>query len=821
MAFGVPAIVGAVLVGMAFLSPLGLNSASPSSSSPQTTAARLDPSGSIGSSGSESHPIVGSHDPFGPGSLPGQPPALPAGPRISLPAGIGEPSAAAVPAFPSSAGATGGAAPPLNTISDPRFAEAQRLGADGQVGQSVALLGLIRSTDGRLLAARAQYLIGQAYLRDGDNGAAANAFRAYFHEYPNEADAEPARFGLATALDRSGQTADAVSLYQRYLDLSSDHTLDGYAWLALAKERDARGDPAAAEDYRRAMVEGLPLPDELDAASRVAANLTRGGRPGAAITWYLGLADRYPLDDPIHGQYLVRAADAAAQAGQSALAARLIRDLAGSGRAPADVAAELTRLGALGVPLDELSLGRAFLRSGSYRAAASTFGDYIDRHADGGDLATARFERGQALLGASDYSGAIAQLQTFLDHYPTDPRVGDARALMDQASKALGDGSIGDPTKPSGGAGPRAAFAQGWTAYEALDFASAQSTWSAIRRDFPNDPGSSASLLWLGKLELKAGDSTGALRDLRQAWTVDPGGYYGFRAREIATTVDPAAFPSVASPPNSSPGRAEFVTWLARWTRTSPDDVGRPYLGAPITRTKALDRIRALAALGLDDLATKESRSALDLYWLDGRSLYALADVLSQTGLNGPAMNAANQLLMLSPAPNAYQAPIFLQRLAYPFPYRDLVEAAARRFGIDPLLLLAVIRQESSFDPRAGSWAGAMGLTQFMPSTASLLAPAVGFDAFTTRDLYRPPVAITLGAAFLADLSEQFGGKPYLALAAYNAGAGNLQSWLSDNPHHDFDLLAEEISFPETRDYVRNVYRFYQEYRTLYPELRS
>jgi soluble lytic murein transglycosylase len=149
-------------------------------------------------------------------------------------------------------------------------------------------------------------------------------------------------------------------------------------------------------------------------------------------------------------------------------------------------------------------------------------------------------------------------------------------------------------------------------------------------------------------------------------------------------------------------------------------------------------------------------------------------------------------------------------------PYRDVIEEASKRFGVDPLLLVSLIRQESAFDTMAHSPAGAIGLTQFMPSTAQGVAARIGLSDFTIDDLYEPRVAIQMSAAYLSSQVKTFGGNTYFALAAYNAGGGNVWNWLSDNPRRDIDLLVEEIPFKETSKYVRNIYRFYQEYQFLY-----
>jgi len=126
-------------------------------------------------------------------------------------------------------------------------------------------------------------------------------------------------------------------------------------------------------------------------------------------------------------------------------------------------------------------------------------------------------------------------------------------------------------------------------------------------------------------------------------------------------------------------------------------------------------------------------------------------------------------------------------------PYASEIEAAAARHGIDPALLKALIRQESGFDPSAGSAAGAQGLTQLMPGTAASLGVTDPFD---------PLQSIEGGARYLRQQLDAFGGDVTKALAAYNAGPGAVQRHGGVPP------------YPETRGYVERVQAFAEEYRT-------
>ena len=140
----------------------------------------------------------------------------------------------------------------------------------------------------------------------------------------------------------------------------------------------------------------------------------------------------------------------------------------------------------------------------------------------------------------------------------------------------------------------------------------------------------------------------------------------------------------------------------------------------------------------------------------------------------------------------------------YPMPYEDLVQAAAQREGLAPSLLFAVMRQESAFDPSAGSPAGACGLLQLIAPTAKKIAEQL-HEPFSDAALLVPDTNVRYGAHYLAQLSGYFGGNAALIAAAYNAGPDAVFRWLSAPEKIGMDAFVARIPFDETRSYVERV----------------
>ncbi len=169
--------------------------------------------------------------------------------------------------------------------------------------------------------------------------------------------------------------------------------------------------------------------------------------------------------------------------------------------------------------------------------------------------------------------------------------------------------------------------------------------------------------------------------------------------------------------------------------------------------------------------------------------------------------------------------PSVQKKFLYPFPYRSTVENYSARWHVDKFLTVAVMKVESNFQESANSQSGAVGLMQLMPETAAWIAYQLGEQpdeaAKDLNNLREPETNIRYGTWYLAELEDEFKGNDVLALAAYNAGRGNVHEWIEKNHWAENFSDVDKIPYAETRDYVKRVLHCREKYSKLYGSQNS
>ncbi len=155
-----------------------------------------------------------------------------------------------------------------------------------------------------------------------------------------------------------------------------------------------------------------------------------------------------------------------------------------------------------------------------------------------------------------------------------------------------------------------------------------------------------------------------------------------------------------------------------------------------------------------------------------------------------------------------------VERVVFPRAYREIVEEQAEAFDLPESLVYAVIKAESNFDTEAVSSVGAIGLMQMMPNTFTWMQEVL-HETYEEKALYEPEVSVRFGCALLRLLLNEYGDLT-AALSAYNAGMGNVTSWLSDKAYSTDGETLSTIPFSETRMYVQKVLRYKANYEKIY-----
>jgi len=301
-----------------------------------------------------------------------------------------------------------------------------------------------------------------------------------------------------------------------------------------------------------------------------------------------------------------------------------------------------------------------------------------------------------------------------------------------------------------------------------------------LARDTARRLGSAPSY-WAARLALERHEAAAAVK-LRAIAAEDPTGYYGVRARELLGDSLPVAADSTLPPP-----------WPGSFSAA-----------------RAAERIRLLTAVGFAVEARAEA-----VAWI--RDTSASPQLLAAAAAAAAEAGYAQEAIFLGAAARA-RAGITSEvaDALFPLPYRAVIDAEAAEHCVDPLLLAAIVRQESRFEPRARSRAGARGLSQLLPRTARQMSRREGIRRWDPALLDVPDFNLHFGARYVHDRLMRDALPVYAVIASYDAGPERLARWRQWPEFSDPDLFVERLSIAETRDYVRNVYANYAWYRRLY-----
>lgn len=249
---------------------------------------------------------------------------------------------------------------------------------------------------------------------------------------------------------------------------------------------------------------------------------------------------------------------------------------------------------------------------------------------------------------------------------------------------------------------------------------------------------------------------------------------------------------------------------------SSGGQVTTRWWGRDVHYRKAMELMR----IGQDQAAAAELERLVQVYTHDTDALLELSVLLADAGSFHAALRLGRLYLDRSEnngngldtvPPEAWQ-------MTYPTGYVEAIPDRAQG-RVDPCLVAAIIREESHYNPRAVSRAGALGLMQLMPATARVMAAQLGAGEVSREALFDHQTNIRFGTWYLVSLLERFEGNIVYAVAAYNAGPRAVTRWNAEFGGRAADEFVELIPYRETRRYVKRVLYSYRAYRRIQPEL--
>jgi soluble lytic murein transglycosylase len=715
----------------------------------------------------------------------------------------------------------------LQNPSEPEVEAAAWLGlarVQYTVGEYSNVLDTLRQlTDKYPEYARAYYFLGRAYSDLQRYAEAAQAFERYLQLAPGVVDAYglewlgDARFaagdygGAADAFSRAANAPRVGQNEAMLIKLGQAYTFAGNTTAALEVYDGIFA--TTNNDYYRAQV-----------------NLLRGeiytwlGQPDVAYDLYRASAANYPY--AIHAYLgMIRLVDAGATvnefdrglvdyyAGEYSLAIAAFDRFLADETIPHDGSAHYYK-------------GMALREIGDLTGAIAAWEGLISTHpVEDAFWASAWEEKGYTQWGfLDDYEAGMQTFIAFAETVPDHPRAAEFLFFAGQVAER--DGQLAraaelwerlTETYPNDPMGTRASFLTGITYYRLGEYSGALPAFQrALNR--ATEPAEKASAaLWLGKARAALKLEDEARLAWQEAASYDPTGYYSERALELLDGHAPFIPPEMVDfgVDLASEHRAA-MDWLDS-VFPIPDGTDLAGLGT-LPADPRLVRGTELWHLGLYEMARTEFEDLRLSIRDDPVANFQLANYLLDLNMYRTAIFCARQVLTLAGMDDAATmgAPVWFNHVRFGLYYQGLVQPLAEEYGLHPLLLWSLIRQESLFEGFVRSSAGARGLMQIMPATGEGIVNNLGWpEGYTSEDLYRPVINVPFGVDYLVDQLGYLDGDIYAALAGYNGGPGNARAWQA-LAGGDPDLFLEIVRFEETRNYVRGVYEIFEIYRRIY-----
>jgi soluble lytic murein transglycosylase-like protein/TolA-binding protein len=666
-----------------------------------------------------------------------------------------------------------------------QFLEGRRLQSTGEWAASIERFKAASDVYS-YLGDYALYQTSQSALQVGDIDLMASALTDLLSLHPKTPVASKARMDLVNLYVNTGDEAKAIPYIEAALRGAGSDSESAALTLMLAGAYAASGDASKAESVYWRVVYGWP-------SSAEALKATGGVGETKTPEKLLAVAKVYSLNK--------------------------------KSRKALDILQELMIDPRVAPMMPEIlfHMAKSFAREpGRKPAAADLYAEIVAEYSESSMAAPALFELAEYHRSSGNTTEALSEYALIVERFPAK---GLAAVSVRERAKIFE--KLGNPAEydeylkllenyPKYKLTHVAVMHWGVKLYRDGDYAGARAVFEKLGKADLNYDANADAAFWIAKCNIAGGNINlakiqlaGVIKRFRES-------HQGFRARSILKTLAGAQ----ALYSNGATGKWEkfFAFEKEPFVSLENYSTGEAYPALekemPHLAGQELDRLRFLMLNELPEAKWELAEISKNMSGPNAR--YALAWALFQTGSYNEAIKAASSLRgSIADEPRETR----LRYLLYPAAYPDEVSSAAARHNVDPMLSLAVMREESHFREGTISSADARGLMQIIPSTGEWLAGKIyGPAGFDRTMLLKPGVNIEIGSYYLRYLLDRFDDDELFALAAYNWGEGNLKRWLAGSPPGDLDVFIERIPADETRRYVKKVLRSYAVYHSLYPD---
>jgi len=713
------------------------------------------------------------------------------------------------------------------------------------------------------LQSRALYGLGRTYFLERDYYAAIDAFNRILGQYPDTEFLANAYFLVGLVYEEIEEYQQAINAYSKYIE-HKPGLIDAYVYKNIGDTAITAGDyDQAIFNYQAAL---LADPDY----DHQYINLQIGKA-------YDGLEDYTTAIQYFNSVYNTAQDDytrstANLLSGQAYLSLGLMNEaytqfLDSVIKFPKayDSFTALTILVNDGVPVDEFLRGRVNYYAGSYDYAIQAFQRYLDSNPDNND-GSADYFLGLSHYFAGNPRNAVAAYDKLISNYPGNPywtSAWDEKAYVQwavlneytNAADTLLSFVNAAPTSPDAAS---FLYEAGRILERSGDLEGAANIWQRMMNEYPSDSQSYRALflagisyfrldryedalsvfqrtlvlatspnekakayLWIGKCYHALNDGENAENAWRQGELSDPTDYYSIRNSELLKGLPPFSLDE-----NYDLGydlnleKQEAEEWMRETFSISPE-IDLSELGE-LENNPKIQKIKGYWDLGLYQNAINEVELLRAELQTDVINTYRLMNFLIDLQLYQPAIYACRNILNMAGMDDlsSLSTPIYFTHIRFGAYFRELTVSAAKEFDVPPLLLFALIRQESMFNPYIYSAAGASGLAQIIPATGQDIVGLLKWPPnYEHSDLLRAEVSVKLGAFYLSDVKDYLNSDFQAALAGYNAGPGSAEAWLALS-NDDPDLFLEVIRFQETQNYLLQITEFLNIYKLIYTRIQ-